>query len=571
MRTLRYLALLALVLIIAGCGAAPQTAATPIVQPTTAAEAPAATSAATTEATPEATAAATTEATTEPTTAATEPVMGGTVTRAITAEPTSLDPHAAPGSGQNIILPYIFDTLIFRDMDNTYKPYLAKSWEISEDGLTVTFTLRDDVTFHDGTPLNADAVVFTFNRFKDAKTSSGEGLAMMTGVEAVDAYTVRFTFSAPSAVFFSTLVTPYAGIVSPTAVEAEGDAFGQQPVGSGPFKIAEWQQGTAVVLERNPDYKWSPETISNPGAPYIDNVVFKVIPDAATQLAALQAGEVDLIFVNSPNHISKLTEDSTVQLIETQLNSMVYLGFNCAKAPFDDVKVRQALSHAINKDEILLAALNGMGQVAFAPMAPTLPGFDASLKDLELGYDPAKATELLTEAGFAPGPDGTMTKDDQALNLVLLTFARAPNEDVATLIQNQLKAIGVNVEIQQFDTATAAKAATEGQFHLILWRYDRNDADVLNVNLHSDRIGSSNRFGYSNPEVDALLDQAAQELDETKRAALYVEAQKLIMPDAPWQPLYIPVDVLAISKRVEGFHLASMGRILLNEAQVVAP
>ncbi|WP_161569153.1 ABC transporter substrate-binding protein [Candidatus Oscillochloris fontis] len=568
MRTLRYLALLALVLIMAGCGAAPQAATTPVVQPTTAAtEVAAATSAATSEATVE----ATVEATTEPTEVATEPVMGGTVTRAITAEPTSLDPHAAPGSGQNIILPYIFETLIFRDMDNTYKPYLAKSWEISEDGLSVTFVLRDDVIFHDRTPLNAEAVVFTFNRFKDAKTSAGEGLAMMTGVEAVDEYTVRFTFSAPSAVFFSTLVTPYASIVSPTAVAAAGDAFGQQPVGTGPFKLAEWQQGTAVVLERNSDYAWAPETISNAGAPYIDNVVFKVIPDAATQLAALQAGEVDLIFVNSPNHISKLKEDSSVQMIETQMNSMIYLGFNLAKTPLDDVKVRQALSHAINKDEIQMAALNGMGEVAFAPMAPTLPGFDPSLKDLELGYDPAKATELLTEAGFAPGPDGTMTKDDQPLNFVLLTFARAPNEDVATLIQNQLKAIGVNVEIQQFDTATAAKAATEGQFHLILWRYDRNDADVLNVNLHSDRIGSSNRFGYSNPAVDALLDQAAQELDEVKRAALYVEAQKLIMPDAPWQPLYIPVDVLAISKRVEGFHLASMGRILLQDAQVVAP
>ncbi len=555
MRTMRVLALLLLVAV-AGCGPAAQA---PSLAPTTAPAAP-------TEAAP----VAATLAPVAPTAAPTPAVaLGGSVIRAITAEPTSLDPHAAPGSGQNVILPYLFDTLVFRDMDNTYQPYLATGWEIAADGKSVTFTLRDDVTFHDGTPLNAEAVAFTFKRFKEARTSAGEGLASMTGVEALDDYTVRFTFSEPSAVFFSTLATPYAGIVSPAAVEAAGDAFGQQPVGSGPFKFAAWQQGTEVVLERNPDYRWSPAPVSNPGAPYLDRVVFKVIPDASTQLAALQAGEVDLIFVNAPNHIEKLKADPSVELIETSLNSLIYLGFNCAKAPLDEVKVRQALSHAVNKEEILAAALGGTGQVAFAPMAPTLPGFDPSLQQYELGYDPARASALLAEAGFAPGADGTLARNGQPLNLTLLTFARAPNEDVATLLQSQLKAIGVNVTIQQYDTPTAAKAATEGQYDLLLWRYDRNDADVLNVNLHSSRIGSSNRFGYSNPEVDALLDQAARELDETARAGYYVEAQKLIMADAPWQPLYVPVDVLAINKRIQNYHLASMGRILLNEAHVM--
>jgi ABC-type transport system substrate-binding protein len=464
---MRVLALVLLVAV-AGCGPAAQA---PSLAPTTAPAAP-------TEAAP----IAATVAPVVPTAAPTPAVaLGGSVTRAITAEPTSLDPHAAPGSGQNVILPYIFDTLVFRDMDNTYQPYLATGWEIAPDGKSITFTLRDDVTFHDGTPLNAEAVVFTFKRFKEARTSVGEGLASMTGVEALD----------------------------------------------------------------------------------------KVIPDASTQLAALQAGEVDLIFVNAPDHIEKLKADPSVELIETRLNSLIYLGFNCAKAPLDEVKVRQALSHAVNKEEILAAALGGTGQVAFAPMAPTLPGFDPSLQQYELGYDPARASALLAKAGFAPGADGTLARNGQPLNLTLLTFARAPNEDVATLLQSQLKAIGVNATIQQFDTPTAAKAATEGQYDLLLWRYDRNDADVLNINLHSSRIGSSNRFGYSNPEVDALLDQAARELDETARAGYYVAAQKLIMADAPWQPLYVPVDVLAINKRIQNYHLASMGRILLNEAHVM--
>ncbi|NTW00941.1 MAG: ABC transporter substrate-binding protein, partial [Oscillochloris sp.] len=503
MRKLRYLVLLFLIMVISGCG---QDSQVPVGSTPQASESTVASSTGAAVGSTEAVA----------------PVTGGSVIRAITAEPTSLDPHAAPGSGQNIILPYMFDTLIFRAMDNSYQPHLAQSWEIAPDGKTITFVLRDDVMFHDGTPLNADAVVFTFKRFMQAKTSAGEGLAGITGVEALDPQTVRFTFSEPSAVFFSTLATPYAGIVSPTAVAAAGEAFGQKPVGSGPFKLAEWQQGTAVVLERNPDYHWSPATITNLGAPYIDRVIFKVIPDASTQLAALQAGEADLIFINSPSHINKLKNDSSVELIETQLNSLVYLGFNCAKVPFNDPKVRQALSYAVNKDEILQAGLGGTGQVAFAPMAPTLPGFDSSLKQYELGYDPAKASALLTEAGFSAGADGILMKDGQPLSLTLLTFSRAPNEDVAILLQSQLKAIGVNVAIQQFDTATAAKAASAGEYDLLLWRYDRNDADVLNVNLHSSRIGSSNRFGYSNPQVDTLLDQAAHELDEATRAQLYV-------------------------------------------------
>ncbi|NJN17896.1 MAG: ABC transporter substrate-binding protein [Oscillochloris sp.] len=537
MANLRFLFLLVVITAITGCAQTPQT-------PTP------------------------TEAILAPTAAAVEPAYGGNVTRAITAEPSSLDPHAAPGSGQNIILPYMYDTLVYRDMDNNSQPYLAKSWEIAPDGLTISFTLRDDVTFHDGTPLNADAVVFTFNRFKEAKSSAGSGLATMTGVEALDAYTVRFSFSAPSATFFSTLATPYAGIISPTAAAAAGEAFGQQPVGSGPFKFKEWQQGTAVVLERNPDYHWSPGEISNPGAPYIDNVIFKIIPDASTQLAALQADEVDLIFVNAPSHIARLKEESSIQMVEAHLNSLIYLGFNLAHAPLDDVTVRQALAHAVNKDEIIQAALGGVGEAAFAPMASSLPGFDPSLKAFELGFNPAQASEMLAEAGFVAGDDGTLSKDGRPLNLKLLTYARAPNEDVAILIQSQLKAIGVNVEIQQFDTPTAAKAATAGEFDLLLWRYDRNDSDVLNVNLHSSLIGSSNRFSYSNPQVDQLLDRAASEMDDAARAQYYIEAQKLILADAPWQPLYSPVDVLAVSKRVQGFQLASMARVLLNEAQL---
>jgi len=293
-----------------------------------------------------------------------------------------------------------------------------------------------------------------------------------------------------------------------------------------------------------------------------------VIPDAATQLAALQAGEVDVIFINNPDHLAKLKQESSIRLEEAVLNSLIYLGFNTAKAPFDDPKVRQALSYAVNKDEILELALGGVGIRAFAPLPPTLPGFDASLAQHELVYDPARAQALLAEAGFTGGSDAAWTREGQALTGVLLTSNRAPNDAIASLLQSQLKAIGVPVEIQQLDSKAVMEATTAGKFDLLLWRYDWNDPDALNIYLGSDRVGSTNRVAYSNPTVDALLAQGARELDEAGRSGLYVEAQKLILADAPWQPLYVPLDVVAMSARVDGARVGYMGRLLLNDARV---
>ncbi len=470
-------------------------------------------------------------------------------------------------------MPYIFDTLVVRDLDNSVHPLLAESWQVSDDGTQITLKLKEGVTFHDGTPLNAEAVRFTFERFKEVGKASPiyGGVSQIADIEVVDDLNVKFIFDEPAANFWSTISMPYAGIISPQSAQKAEESGEGHLAGTGPFVLESWEAGQSITFKRNPDYAWGPPVVNNQGAPHLDALVYKVIPDATTQVTALKAGEVDVVFINQPSHVQSLQDEASIELEEALINSLIYLGFNAQKPPFDEILVRQALANAVNKDEIVDIALGGLGQTAFAPLPPTLPGFDPGLKEYELGYDPEKSKELLVEAGFQQTGGGTWERDGQTLEGLLLTSTRAPNEAVATLLQSQFKAIGVPVEIQQLDGKAVMDATTEGQFDLLLWRYGWNDPDALNIFLSSDRIGRTNRVAYSNPEVDALLEQGARELDEGVRQDLYVEAQQIILQDAAWQPLYNPVDVMAMGEQVQDAKIGYMGRLLLNDALIVQP
>jgi peptide/nickel transport system substrate-binding protein len=495
---------------------------------------------------------------------------GGTLTRAMTSEPTSIDPQGAANAGLNLALPYLYDTLVTRQKDGKFVPHLAASWQVSPDGKTMDVTLRGGVKFQDGSPLNAAAVAFTFDRFKRVgdKSPIAGNIKGITKVEAVDDTTVRFTFAAPDAGFLGTLSMPYAGILSPSAVQAAGDDISTRAVGTGPFKLGDWKRGVSITLVRNPDYNWGPAETNNKGPVYLDSLVFKVIPDASTQMSALQSGDVDAVFITEPSQLTQAQADKTLHTEAINLDSLIYLGYNCAKPPFDDVKVRQALNYAVNKADIVKTALGGFGIEAGTPLPPSLLGYDQSLKSYGQGYDPAKAKAMLSEAGFAQGADGSWQKDGKKLSGKLLTSNRAPNEALATLLQSQLKAIGVPMEIQQLDSAAVMTASTQGSFDLLLWRYDWNDPDALAIYLGSSRIRQTNRVFYSNKQVDDLLSQGIREFDVQKRAALYQEAQKTILAEAPWQPLYYPMEGLVYRDRVNGIVLSSLGRMLVNDVTV---
>jgi peptide/nickel transport system substrate-binding protein len=495
---------------------------------------------------------------------------GGSITRAITTEPTTLDPHGAAASGQNVILPYLLDTLVYRDIDNNYQPYLAESWKVSPDGKTITFTLHKGVLFHDGTPLNAAAVQFTYERAlaKGSKSPLVSSFANVEKIEAVGEDQVVFTLKRPSSTLFGSLSTAYAGIISPTAVKQSGNQFGLNPVGSGAFKLASWIPGETITLVRNEAYAWGPAVLKNTGAPYLDQLVFKIVPDASTQLSAFQAGEVDVLFVNQPSQIQILSEDASAHQVETTLNSQIYLGFNVKAAPFDNPQVRVAIAHAVNKDELVKLALGGIGKRAFSPLAPTLPGFDPSLASQEPGYDLAQTEALLTAAGYKRQEDGRWKQaaSGKLMSLEILTSTRAPNEALATVLQDQLGRAGIPVSIKALESTAASEVAAKGEYQAILWRYDWNDADVLNVYLSTARIGSTNRTFYSNPKLDQILASADAELDDAARNQLYSQAQQILIAEQAWIPLYTPKDYIFMRSTIQGVVLGPMGRMLLTEA-----
>lgn len=492
---------------------------------------------------------------------------GGTLTRAMTSEPVAIDPHGVANSGLNLVLPYLFDTLVTIQRDGKLVGLLAESWQVSPDGKAIDFKLKSGVTFHDGSKLDAAAVVFTFERLQEMgdKSPIAGNVKAVSRVEAIDESTVRFSFAQPTATFFSALAMPYAGIMSPAATKAAGDQIGLKPVGTGPFKLAEWKRGVSVTLVRNPDYRWGSPELKNRGPVQFERLVFKVIPDADTQLSALKAGDVDVIFVNEPSQVTRLEADEALQVERVDLDALIYLGYNCARPPFDEVKVRQAFSHAVDKAQVIEVALSGLGTRADTPLTPSMLGYDAALKAHGQDFDPDRSRALLAEAGFAQQADGTWTRDGKQLTARLLTSTRAPNDLIATVLQGRFKALGVPVEIQQLDSAAVMKATTEGSFDLLLWRYEWNDPDGLNIFLSSSRIRQTNRVFYSNKEVDALFARGQNEMDQAKRHAIYGEAQKIILAESPWQPLYTPVEAMVSRKRVKGLVVGALGRMLVND------
>ena len=471
------------------------------------------------------------------------------------AEPPGLDPGQALGLHTLRVTHQIFETLVNTPDDSTeIVPGLAESWQVSADGLAWTFKLRGGVRFHDGTPLDAAAVKFSFDRVidpthphaKSGKWSFVVGyLSSVKSVEVVDPATVRLHLKYPTASLLPLLALPNCAIVSPTAFAKAPDDFGGHPVGSGRYRLDTWERGSRLVLRRNEDYwgtKGKPQTL-----------VYRPLPEANARLTELLTGGVDLILPIPPDFVERLEKTAQVTVHKKTGLTAWYAGFNVEKKPFTDRRVRQALNFAVNKDAIIRDILKGTGILSTGPLLPGTWAYEPSVK--KYPYDPAMAKRLLLEAGYPNGFEVEFWVPESGSGM------QAPVE-MATVIQANLATVGVKAALKTMEWGSyLGKLRAEApQMFALSWFLKSEDPDLSMYPLFfSKNSPLPNRANYANPEVDQLLLQARQVADQGKRADLYKRAQRLIVEDAPWLFVDHEVQVVATRANVKGFRLHPSG------------
>jgi peptide/nickel transport system substrate-binding protein len=508
---------------------------------------------------------------TSPSAAGAASKVGGKVTFAASTDPDTLDPHKTSNPVSSTIFGWIYEPLVYQDLDNSYKGLLAESWTISPDNKTITFKLRSGIKFTDGSPFNSAAVKFTYERLQKEGTKSPiqPTLKNVVSMSAPDDLTFVMQLKDPYAPIFHDLQTAYAGILSPSAVQKANDDIGRTPVGTGPYKLGEWKTGQEITLVANPDYTSAPASFSDRGAPYISEIHYKVIPEPASQLAALQAGEIDVLGL-TPTQLAQLESDKSFRIYDSFTYGLTYLGFDAKRPPFDNPKLRRALSYAVNKNEIVQAVFdNKLAKAECCPIAESIPGYDPKVAEYEAKYDVAKAKAGLDELGYKPGSDGMRTTPDgKPFKPVLYTSTDATLGKVATLLQAQFKAVGVDLQVKQLESGALLAATPKAEHDLYLNGYSWNEPDMYSLFLSCDRLKSSNRVLYCDPTLEDLIVKGRTTLDQAKRMQIYFDAQKYTLEQAPWQPLYMPVNKTAIRSTIKDLKQGKSGALYWYDAYV---
>jgi ABC-type transport system substrate-binding protein len=460
-----------------------------------------------------------------------------------------MDPALSTDVPTGRAVAYMFDGLTRFTPDAKVVPGLAKSWEVSADGLTYTFHLRTGVKFHDGQPFSAKNVIFTFQRVLDPKTKGGRGWPLYPikgaedyaagkagtdiGVVAPNDSTVVITLKEPLAIFPKMLAMPVASMVAPNGAAD----LGQKPNGTGPWKFVEWKHDDYIKFAKNPNYF--------DGPPKTDSLMARIIPEMSTATAEFEAGNVDVLTVPDETGRSWQADPDKKKLLQSApALRFWYVAINTTRGPLSDVRVRQAINYAIDVSTILDAVMAGRGSVANGVIPPTLPGYDANRKPY--GHDVAKAKQLLAAAGHPNGID---------VELWAATTDQSPR--LSQAIQANLAEAGIRAKIVQRDASSVREAARAGTADLYVkeWWADYPDAEnfLFPLLATKNKGAGGNVSFYSNPKFDALVDQAHREQDESKRNALYTQADSVEFADAPIAYLFFYKDMYAVQPWIHGF------------------
>lgn len=498
-----------------------------------------------------------------PETPAQEPVTE--LVYGLTLVPSGIDPHINASSELGIPLRSVYDTLVYREPETlAFVPGLASSWTISEDGLTYTFDLRDDVMFHDGTSLNAEAVRVNFERILNPATASQKAASLLgpvAQIEAREEYQIVITLSEPFAPLMDGLSQPYTGIASPTALsEWDTSTYQFHQVGSGPYRFVEYSVGTELVLERNPDYAWGPSVVQNPGVPEVDRIIFRFFPDPAARALALQSREVDIMGELLPTDARELVAENAIQLETVPIPGQPLQFFlNTQRAPTSSLAVRQALILATNRHEIVQAIFQGYSPIAYGPLSASTLYYDPSIEGL-YAHDSVQADALFNSTGWVDTDnDGWRDNEDVPLEIRVVIPPWGLTPEVAQLLEAQWEtALGVQVTIEQVASLPALiEAAQTGDYNLISLNFSSLDPIVLNSFYLSN--GSTNWSHAADAELDALLLEAQTETDLDRRARLYHQAQTRIMELALVLPIRDYVNLNGVRPGVEGMHFDVQG------------
>lgn len=441
---------------------------------------------------------------------------------AVDADVDTLHPTDFSTTVELGVLNQIYDTLLYYNPDGTKdpEPRIAESYEISDDGLDYTFHLRDDVTFHDGTPVTADDVVFSIGLYK-ASEYQGSQISMLSSVEATDEHTVVCHLDAPYSPFLQGICSPM--IASKAYYESSEDDFVNNPIGSGPYKFVSRAKGSNIKLEANEDYYR--------GAPEIKEVTFEVIPDSSTKAIALQTGEVNFAEIDSATK-PQLEANPAITIAEVPTSSFSYIAMNTEKEPFNDVKVRQAINYAIDRDNLVAVCYDGEAEVNSNICAKERFGY--SDDQFQYTYDPEKAKELLAEAGIE-------TPYDLGEILVAEKYS-----NLATVIQNDLKAVGLDVTISVKEFNSYISDLQNGSYGITALNMTlEGDTQTLEMAFTTDYIGIANNARYSDEEMDKLFEQARTETDNDKRAEIFNEIFTKAQDEAIYAVMCNPMTLYA--------------------------
>jgi peptide/nickel transport system substrate-binding protein len=481
---------------------------------------------------------------------------GGSVVIGLDQEPPTLDPHASPSAVTYQIISSVTESLLYRGPDGKLVPWLAESWSVSGDGRSVTFKLRKDVKFHDGTPFNADAVKFNFDRIVDPKFKAGgarAALAGYAGTKVLDEFVAQVSFETPYSPFLNAAASGVLAMVSPKAVRESGDQVHTHPVGSGPFVIKDYVAKDHTTMVKNAAYARKAPWSDRAGPPLLDSVVWKFVPEAGTRVTTLESGETQGIYLVPAQSLPRLEKNSAIRVEKLPWPGVPRIWLlNVTKPPMDDVRVRRAINYAIDKEAFLATVYKGTGLRAFAPLTAVMLD-DPSLRQA-YPFDAAKAKALLGEAGWAPGGDGIRAKGGQRLEIVLNAIEYGGGPDpTAQLIQSSLHDVGIDVKIK----AQARPPWYEDNYrcatHGPVMFLRSTDPDGLYALFHSSLVGSN--FNWScvkNAKLDQLLVDGRRESDPAKRRAIYLAIEKLALDEALTVPLVDELSVWAFRSNVQG-------------------